>query len=278
MKEMILSNGVKIPCFGYGTFRLSDEESCVKGIRDAVETGYRLIDTASFYKNEEIVGRGIRKCGLPREELFITTKVWASERGYKPTLESFETSMKKLGLEYLDLFLIHWPTSEARFPDWEELNRGSWQALTELYKQGRVRSIGVSNFLEHHLKALMETEIRPMVNQLEIHPGYPQLEIMDYCQKNGIVVEAWSPLGRQRVAEEELLVSLAEKYGRTVSQICLRWCVQHGTIPIPKTSRRERMEENLNVFDFEITDEDMAAIDAMPECGWSGEHPDTVPF
>ena len=274
-----LSNGVQIPWVGFGTYTATNEEvaDCIKM---AVECGYRHIDTAFFYKNESGVGRGVREClaeyNLKREDIFVTSKVWNTDRGYEKTLAAFEKTMENLKLDVLDLYLIHWPASANQHDNWEELNLGSWRAMTELYQAGRIRAIGVSNFMPHHLKALMETEVKPMVNQIEYHPGFLQEETVNYCKENGIIVEAWSPLGRRRVLDHPVLLELAEKYQRSVAQICLRFCLQHEIVPLPKSVNKARIKENGELFDFEISKEDMERIDHLEEFGGSGLHPDSL--
>lgn len=274
-----LSNGVQIPWVGFGTYKATNEEA-VDCIKTAVECGYRHIDTAFFYENEADVGRGIREClaeqNLKREALFVTSKVWNTDRGYEKTLAAFEKTMENLKLDVLDLYLIHWPASANQYENWVELNLGSWRAMTELYQAGRIRAIGVSNFMPHHLKALMETEVKPMVNQIEYHPGFLQEETVNYCRENGILVEAWSPLGRRRVLDHPVLLELAGKYQRSVAQICLRFCLQHGIVPLPKSVNKARIKENGELFDFEISKEDMERIDHLEEFGGSGLHPDRI--
>ena len=278
MQTFELSNGVKIPAIGYGTWKSPDSEVTVEGIKTAASCGYRHIDTAAVYGNEVSVGKGVADCGIPREELFVTSKVWNTERGYEKTLAAFEKTIEDIGVSYLDLYLIHWPAAAHKYDDWEEVNRGTWRAMTELYKAGKLRAIGVSNFKPHHLKALMDTEIKPMVNQIEFHPGYMQDETVQYCRENGILIEAWSPLGNGRVLTEPVLTEIAKKYGRSVAQICLRWCLQHEVLPLSKSVTPSRIEENFKVFDFEISSADMAAIDSIGLCGWSGNDPDKVDF
>lgn len=274
MKTYRLNNGTEIPVIGFGTYKATGE-AAASAVVDAVHAGYRLIDTAAFYGNEQGVGEGIRSCGVPREQLFITSKVWRTDRGYEKTKAAFQKTLANLGLDYLDLYLIHWPASSSVYPDWEDINLGTWRAMTELYHEGKIRAIGVSNFKPHHLKALMETEVQPMVDQIELHPGQNQEETTAYCRKNHILTEAWSPLGRGRIFQDETLLAIAEKYGKSLPQISLRWELQHGYLPIPKSVRPERIRENLDVFSFELSDEDMAAIDALPPFGSSGEDPDT---
>ena len=269
----VLSNGYEIPCIGYGTYKVNGEEA-VSVIKTALATGYRHIDTATFYGNEVEVGKAIRESGVAREELFVTSKVWKTERGYESTKKSFLKTLEDMQLEYIDLYLIHWPASFCQYENWEEINLETWRAMTELYKEGKIKAIGVSNFHVHHLEALMRTEVKPMVNQLEYHPGEMQEETVTYCKEHGHLVEASSPLGRGRIFENELLLRLAEKYGKTLPQICLRWELQNGIIPLPKTMSEERMKENLDIFDFEISKEDMEVLNTMEKCGASGLHPD----
>ena len=278
MKKMTdtfkLNNGYEIPCVGFGTWQTPDGDTAIKAVSEAIRAGYCHIDTAACYGNETSVGKGIKVSCVERSRLFVTGKVWNSDRGYGKTMVAFEKTMADLELDYLDLYLIHWPASSTQFEDWEQINLETWRAMTELYKAGRIKAIGVCNFLPHHLKALMETEVQPMVNQIEFHPGFTQEATVRYCQEKGIYVQAWSPLGRKRVLEHPLLVGLAEKYNKSAAQICLRYEIQRQVIPLPKASTKERMVQNYQVFDFEIEKEDMYRIDSMQPAGWSGEHPD----
>ena len=269
-----LSNGVKIPCVGFGTWQAADGDIAYNAVMDALKAGYRHIDTAAIYRNEESVGRAIKDSGIPREEIFVTTKLWNKCRSYELAYSAFERSISKLGLDYVDLYLIHWPASPAEYDDYNEINLDAWKALIELYKAGKIRAIGVSNFLPHHLDALMQTEVAPMVNQIELHPGYTQPEAVEYCKKNGIVLEAWSPLGSGRVLSDERLVKIADKYGKSVAAVCLRWCLQSGFIPLPKSVTPSRIIENTEIFDFALSDEDMAEINSFEVFGESGFHPD----
>ena len=273
---LTLRNGCRIPCMGFGTWQLEEGETTAEAVRRAIACGYRHIDTAAAYHNERGVGEGVRTCGLPRNRIFVTDKVWNTKRGYDKTMATFDKTMGRLGLDYLDLYLIHWPANAKQFANWEEINVDTWRALSELYEAGRIRSIGVSNFKPHHLRALMECGIKPMVNQIEFHPGLLQQETRDYCRDNGILTEAYSPLGTGRMLQNETLVSIAARYHKSVAQICLRWCLQHEVIPLPKSADPVHMRQNIEIFDFSITPEDMALIDALPYIGGSGMDPDTV--
>ena len=274
LETWTLANGVQIPCVGFGTYKAArggDE----KVLQTAIEVGYRYLDTASFYENEELVGRAIRESGIARNEFVVASKAWKTQMGYRNTLQAFEESMDKLQLDYLDVYLIHWPRPDLECTNWEQLDLESWRALEELYAKGLVRAIGVSNFLPHHLEPLLkQAAVMPMIDQIEFHPGYNQLETVEYCQQRGIVMQGWSPLGRVRMLSNPLLVEIAARYQVSVVQLCLRYAYQHRVMPLPKSSSRERMEQNLDVFGFCISEQDMQAIDTMPRSGWSGEHPD----
>lgn len=273
-----LNNGYEIPCVGFGTWQTPDGETAVMAVSEAIKTGYRHIDTAACYGNEVGVGQGIKKSGIEREKLFVTSKVWNTERGYEKTIAAFEKTLSDIGLDYLDLYLIHWPASSSQYDNWVEINLETWKAMTELYKAGRIKSIGVSNFMPHHLEALMKTEVPPMVNQIEYHPGLTQAETVDYCKKHNILVEVWSPLGTRRMLNNETLKSIAGKYEKSVAQLCIRWCSQNGVLPLPKSVTPARIVENADVFDFEITAEDLHVINDMPYFGGSGLHPDKIDF
>lgn len=273
MEKFTLSNGVEIPAVGYGTYLTSEKDDGT--VAAALAAGYRHFDTASFYGTEQALGDALKAAGVPREELFLTSKLWKDEMGYENALAAFERSLQKLGTDYLDLYLIHWPRTDDLTAEWRQLDRDTWRALEELYRAGRVRAIGVSNFLPHHLRNLMKTaEIAPMVNQIEFHPGYPQTYNVEFCKAHGILPEAWSPLGRTRVLQDERLAGIAAKYGKTVAQLCVRFALQCGVVPLPKSSSPARMQANLDVFDFVISDEDMDRILTLPQFGWSGLHPD----
>lgn len=253
-----LRNNKKIHSIGFGTSLIEGEE-CILNIKQALEAGYRHIDTASVYKNESYIGKAIKESNIPREEIFITSKVWKDSMGYENTIKSFNKSLQDLGLDYIDLFLIHWPRNNDK-----DLNIETWKALEDLYKQGKVKAIGVSNFLKHHLESILDNcQIVPMVDQLEIHPGLTRMETVKFCKQNNIVVEAWAPLGKGKMLQNEDLVRIANKYNKSVAQICIKWCLQNEIIPLPKTTNWNRMLENRDVFDFTISEEDMNFINDM---------------
>lgn len=270
----VLSNGVKMPNLAFGTFKVNEGDD-VQIILDAINVGYRHFDTAAFYNTEEALGKAIKKSGIPREEFFITTKVWKTSMGYEGAKKSFEESLEKLDMDYVDLLLIHWPRPDAE-SDWKKLDIETWKAFEEIYKEGRAKAIGVSNFLNHHIQNILDNcEVVPMVNQIEFHPGYIQKDVVDFDKEHGIVVEAWSPLGRERVFKDELLNKLAEKYGKSVAQICLAFAIQMDVVPLPKSSSVERMKQNMDI-DFELEEEDFEKIVNMEETGWSGLDPDFI--
>ena len=269
-----LNNDMKIPCVGFGTYKAAEGNN-VEVLKTAIEAGYRYFDTASFYQTEDFLGQAIRESNLPREDFFLVSKMWKDEMGYQQTKDALEKSLKRLGTDYLDIYLIHWPRPSDLNAEWRDLDVETWKALEDLYKSKKVRAIGVSNFLPHHLNNLLErTSITPMVNQLEFHPGYIQKAAVDFCKQMGIQIEAWSPIGRARVLKEPLLMELAEKYQVSVAQICIRFALQCGVLPLPKSSSGERMHQNLDVFGFEIEENDMYQLMTLPQIGWSGEHPD----
>ena len=270
-KELIkLNNGNYIPSIGFGTSLVTGDE-CVRIVKTAIDVGYKHIDTASAYKNEVEIGKAIKQSNVDRKELFITSKVWKDSMGYDNTLKSFENSLKNLDLEYIDLFLIHWPKNND-----EKLNIDTWKALEKLYKEGKVKSIGVSNFLKHHLEIILNnSDIVPVVNQIEFHPGLIRKETIDFCRKNNIVLEAWAPLGKGKMLDNETLVNIAKKYNKSVAQLCLKWCLQNEVIPLPKSGNEERMKQNLDLFDFEIEEQDMNIINSMEFFAGSDMHPET---
>ena len=270
----VLSNGVKMPNLAFGTFKVNEGDD-VQIILDAINVGYRHFDTAAFYNTEEALGKAIKKSGIPREEFFVTTKVWKTCMGYEGAEKSFEESLEKLDMDYVDLLLIHWPRPDAE-SDWKKLDIETWKAFEEIYKEERAKAIGVSNFLNHHMQNILDNcEVVPMVNQIEFHPGYIQKDVVDFDKKHGIVVEAWSPLGRERVFKDKLLNKLAEKYGKSVAQICLAFALQMDVVPLPKSSSVERMKQNMDI-DFELEKEDFEKIVNMEEMGWSGLDPDFI--
>lgn len=257
MKYVKLNNGVEMPLLGFGVYQIPDPEVCEQAVYDALMAGYRSIDTAAAYENEEAVGRAVRRSGIPREELFITTKLWISDAGYEPAKKAFEESMLKLGLKYLDLYLIHQPFGDVY---------GSWRAMEELYKEGRIRAIGVSNFYPDRLADLiLHNEIAPAVNQVETHPFHQQTAAAEFMRSKGVQIESWAPFaeGRNGLFSNELLLKIAAKHGKTVAQVVLRWLIQRDVVCIPKSVHKERIAENFDVFGFELGDDDMAAIAAL---------------
>ncbi|OAB42562.1 aldo/keto reductase [Paenibacillus antarcticus] len=270
-----LHNGVKMPWFGLGVFLVEEGPELENAVKTAIKNGYRSIDTAAIYGNEEGVGRGIRQgmeeAGISREELFITSKVWNADLGYEATIAAYETSLSKLGLEYLDLYLIHWPVA-GKFKD-------AWRALETIYKEGRVKSIGVSNFLIHQLEELMkDAEIKPMVDQMEHHPRLTQKELQAFCKENGIQFEAWSPLMQGQLLDNVDLKEIGDKYGKSIAQVILRWNLQNGVVTIPKSTKEHRIIENASIFDFELTREDMERIDGLDQNLRVGPDPDNFDF
>jgi len=265
-----LHNGVRMPRLGLGVFKVKEGEEVEQAVDIALQVGYRSIDTAKAYHNEEGVGRAIARCGIPREELFVTTKVWNSDQGYESTLQAFEASRQRLGLEVVDLYLVHWPV-KGKYLD-------TYRALEKLYKEGAVRAIGVSNFQIHHLRDVLETcEIKPMVNQIEYHPLLSQVPLREFCEQAGIQVEAWSPLMQGNLDVPEI-AALARKYGKSPAQIVLRWDLQHGVVTIPKSTNGRRIRENADVFDFELSAEDMATLDGLNQNRRFGSDPDNFNF
>lgn len=263
-----LNNGVKMPGFGLGVYKVEDHDAVVQSVKTAIEYGYRSIDTASFYNNEKGVGEAIRLVDVPRDELFITSKVWNDQQGYEETLAAFETSLQNLGLDYLDLYLIHWPI-QGKFTE-------TWRALEKLYKERKVRAIGVSNFHKQHLDKLLEDgNVVPTVNQVEYHPHLSQLELKAYCDDKDIQMEAWSPLKRGKLLEEPVLKEIGETYGKTPAQIILRWDIQTNVITIPKSTHEARIKENADIFDFTLTKSDMKQINTLNINDRAGTNPDS---
>jgi 2,5-diketo-D-gluconate reductase A len=259
MQNIELNNGVVMPILGFGVFQVTDPAECERSVLDAINTGYRLIDTAAVYLNEEPVGKAIQRSDVPREELFITTKLWVQDSGYENTKNAFENSLKRLHLDYLDLYLIHQPYGDVH---------GSWKAMEDLYTEGRIRAIGVSNFHADRLMDLIiHNKIVPAINQIETHPFHQQIGAQQFLQENNVQLQSWGPFaeGKNNLFQNELLLSIGEKYGKTVAQVVLRWLAQREVVSIPKSVRKERIEENFNIFDFELSQEDMDAIRTLDQ-------------
>jgi len=257
MQTIKLNNGIEMPILGFGVFQVKDLDECERSVIDAINVGYHLIDTAQSYSNEEAVGKAIKSSGVKREELFITTKLWIQSNGYKGTKKAFENSLKKLGLDYLDLYLIHQPFGDVY---------GEWRAMQELYKEGRIKAIGVSNFYPDRLiDLIIHNEIVPAVNQVETHPFHQQIETQKFLQENDVQIESWGPFaeGKNNIFHNELLATIGKKYNKTIAQVILRWLTQRGVVAIPKSVRKERMKENFNSLDFELSTEDMEAIKTL---------------
>jgi len=254
MQNVRLNNGVEMPILGFGVFQVTDLEECERSVFDAISTGYRLIDTAASYGNEEAVGKAIKQSGVAREDLFITTKLWIQSNGYEGTKRAFEKSLKRLQIDYLDLYLMHQPFGDVY---------GEWKAMQELYKEERVRAIGVSNFHSDRLiDLIVHNEIVPAVNQIETHPFHQQIETQKFLQENNVQIESWGPFaeGKNNIFHNELLLSIGKKYNKSIAQVILRWLTERGVIAIPKSVRKERMEENFNIFDFKLSEDDMNQI------------------
>lgn len=274
-----LSTGLHLPVVGYGTWAMSEGPECAKAVYAAIRAGYRLIDGAAFYQNERSVGRGIRQAltqGVSRAELCVTSKVWVDNLGYQSTMDSFFKTLNDLELDYLDLYLIHWPASPNKHERWHELNLATWRAMVELYEEGYVRAIGVSNFLPHHLEPLLAYRVPPMVNQIEVHPGYSQRELVALCQAHGMVVEGWSPFGRGAVLSDATINAIADAHECTAAQVCLAFARQLKVIPLPKSAASNRMVSNLDFLDITLSDEEMQRLLQLDELklGYSHEHPD----
>lgn len=266
-----LRNGVKMPWLGLGVYKVSDGEEVERAVHEAVKVGYRSIDTAAFYANEKGVGKAVKSCGVPREQLFITTKVWNSQQGYESTLQAFEESRKKLDVEYIDLYLIHWPV-RGKYKE-------TWRALEKLYKDGWVRAIGVSNFQIHHLQDIMaDGEVMPMVNQVEYHPYLTQKELHPFCQSQQIQLEAWSPLMRGEVLQHPTVIEIGAAYHKTPAQVVLRWDLQNGVVTIPKSVHPKRIHENADLFDFQLSHEDMMKLEGLNQNKRIGPDPDLFDF
>ncbi len=262
-----LHNGVEMPQFGLGVYKVEAGGVAVDTVKTALSLGYRSIDTAAFYDNEEGVGQALKESGIPREEIFVTTKVWNTDQGYEETLAAFEKSRKRLGLDYLDMYLVHWPV-KGKYID-------TWKALEKLYQEGTIKAIGVSNFQIHHLEDLFtHANEKPVLNQIELHPLLTQEKVRAFCKENDIAVEAWSPIARGKLVDDPTLLSIAEKYEKTSTQVILRWHLQNNVIVIPKSVTPSRIKENADIFHFELTDEDMEKINGLNENKRFGPNPD----
>ncbi|MGF2169870.1 MULTISPECIES: aldo/keto reductase [Enterococcus] len=279
MNSYTLSNNVTIPELGFGTWQTPDGDVAVASVKKALEVGYRHIDTAQGYKNEASVGQAIKESGIPREELFLTTKLWNANHSYDLVMSSFEESLEKLQTDYIDLFLIHWPNPVAFRDNWQTANAETWRAFEELYQAGKIKAIGVSNFLPHHFEELKKTAtIFPMVNQIFLAPGELQEEVVTYCREHDVLLEAYSPLGTGKIFDVPEMKALAEKHQKSIAQVALRWSLQHGFLPLPKSVTPSRIEENIHVFDFELSEEDMKTIDQLDGVVGKATNPDTTGF
>ena len=264
--KIVLNNQTKMPVIGFGVFRMAEGDEVENAVKWAFGAGYRMIDTAMIYKNEEGVGRAIRESEIKREELFITTKLWNTDQGYENVFKAMDLSLSKLGLDYVDLYLIHWPTASGDRVKFTSIDKReeTWRAMEEIYKSGKAKVIGVSNYTINHLEEMKKyAKIPPAVNQVEFHPFLYQEELLGYCKQNNIVLQAHSPLAKNRGNENEAVKSIAKKYDKSPTQIFIRWSLQHGCVPIPKSTHKERIEENINVFDFEISSEDIEMLDGL---------------
>lgn len=274
----VLANGVEIPCIGYGTWQTPSGDVARDSVKAALDAGYRHIDTAFAYGNEADVGEGIKASGVNRKDIFLTTKHWITERGYEKTVATIDASLKNLDVDYLDLYLVHWPCVEKVSPNWKEINAETWRGFEKAYKEGKIRALGVSNYQQKHLEALDEfATVKPVVNQIEFHPGYTQIDNVRYCQNRGMLVQAWSPLGNGAVLKDETLAAIAAKYGRSVAQICIRFALQNDVLPLPKSVTPSRIAENARVFDFELAEDDVKTLMEMPMLGFSGYYPEEAP-
>ncbi len=273
-----LSNGLEIPCMGFGTYNPTGGDNC-EIIKTAIRAGYRYFDTASLYGTERALGQAVKESvaesGLDRKNLFIVSKLWTDEMGYHEAKKAFERSLNRLQMDYLDMYLIHWPKQSEDDDAWKERSMETWLAMEELCMAGKIKGLGLSNFLPHHMAHICENaKVMPVADQLEVHPGYMQESALAGCRQQRMMVQAWSPLGRSRLLSDPLLQRLAQKYGKSPAQICLRFLLQQEIIPLVKASGEVRMKENMDIFDFEIEAEDMGLLQCMPQTAWSGEHPD----
>ena len=270
MLHFTLNNALQIPAIGFGTYKASRDAMSL-----AIDAGYRYFDTAAFYGNEHDLGRAVAQSGIPREEFFIASKVWKTDMGYKAAHESFSRTLENLGTDYVDVFLIHWPRPDIESKNWRELDLETWRAMEELHSQGKIRALGLSNFLPYHAENIINnSRVFPAVAQIEFHAGHTQAFALNYYREKNILVQAWSPIGRGRVLNDELITELAAKYRVSPVQVCLAFCLSEGVMPLPKASSTERLRENLQAVNITLEREDIMRLENMPPIGWSGEHPD----
>ena len=270
MLHFTLNNALQIPAIGFGTYKASRDAMSL-----AIDAGYRYFDTAAFYGNEHDLGRAVAQSGIPREDFFIASKVWKTDMGYKAAHESFSRTLENLGTDYVDVFLIHWPRPDIESKNWRELDLETWRAMEELHSQGKIRALGLSNFLPYHAENIINnSRVFPAVAQIEFHAGHTQAFALNYYREKNILVQAWSPIGRGRVLNDELITELAAKYGISPVQVCLAFCLSEGVMPLPKASSTERLRENLHAVNITLEREDIMRLENMPPIGWSGEHPD----
>lgn len=272
--KFVLTNGMEIPCVGFGTYNAKGGDN-LKMIKDAIEVGYRYFDTASLYGTERALGQAIKESGIPRDQFMVASKVWIDEMGYENTKAALQRTLSRLQMDYLDFYLIHWPKQKETDENWKELDLETWRAMEELVQEGKIKAIGLSNFLPHHTDNILQhCKIKPVVNQLEAHVGYSQEAAVAYSQASDILVQAWSPLARGAVWDNPVVQAFAQKYQKSAAQICLRFLYQKGIMPLVKASTKERMLQNTDIFDFSLAKEDVQLMECMPQNTWQGEHPD----
>ncbi len=272
--RFVLNNGVEVPCLGFGTYNAKGGDN-LQMIKDAIEVGYRYFDTASLYGTERVLGQAMKESGIPRDQFMIASKMWIDEMGYENAKAALQRSLARLQTDYLDLYLIHWPRPNEFDDNWKELDLKTWRAMEEMVEEGKVRAIGLSNFLPHHMDNILQnSRIKPVVNQLEVHMGYSQEAAVAYSQAKEVQVQAWSPLARGAMQDNPVVQAFATKYQKSAAQICLRFLYQKGIMPIVKASSKERMLQNMDIYDFSLTGEDLQMMECMPQNTWQGEHPD----